>query len=65
MARKNYFVIVHAKTGEMLLDCGRLPIFWSRKAAKCVADKYHNNVVKPVNIIELERILTQPTTHAH
>jgi hypothetical protein len=65
MAQKNYFVVVHKKTGEILLDSGRLPIFWMRRVAKEVADNHANYVVKPISIYEFETLLTQPVTHAH
>lgn len=57
MVQKNYFIVVHKVTGELLLDGGRLPIFWMRKVAKKVADNFPGYTVKPVDIKELEALI--------
>lgn len=57
MAQKNYFIVVHKVSGEILLDGGRLPIFWMRKVAKQVADNFPGYTVKPVDIKELKSLI--------
>lgn len=57
MAQKNYFIVVNKVTGELLLDGGRLPIFWMRKVAKQVADNFPGYTIKTVDIKELETLI--------
>lgn len=57
MARKNYFAIVHKENGELLVDSGLLPIYWTKSLAKRVANGYKNYIVKPVDIKAMNELI--------
>lgn len=57
MAQRNYFIITHRVTGKLLLDSGRLPIFWVRRTAKEVADCHNGYEVRPVSIDDFNKLL--------
>lgn len=47
--------------GNLLLDCGRLPIFYNRKVAKQLMDEFsvdkEKYTIQPVPIDQLEKVL--------
>jgi hypothetical protein len=54
---KNYFVIVHEKTGILLLNSARLPIYWRKNIAKDIAKNHPDYVVRTISIKELKKLL--------
>lgn len=55
---KNVFVIVRVKTGKLISEDERLPIFWYKKSADHRAKDFIGVKVIPVNEKELLKLLT-------
>lgn len=61
---KNVFVIVRAKTGKLISENERLPIFWYKKYADHRAKDFIGVKVISINEKELIKLLTH-TTNEH
>lgn len=57
MSQKNYFAIVHKKTGNFLLNGATLPIYWLKKVAVEKAKEFPNYIVQPVLVSEIEELV--------
>lgn len=59
MKKKYCYAVVNVHTGRLLLDCGRLPIFYLLKVAKEVALNFKDHVVIKVQVSLLYEILNK------
>jgi len=54
---KNHYCIVHRKNGTLLVQDGRLPIYWLRKVAVEQAKLFPKYKVVPIGVRELNDII--------
>lgn len=59
--QKHCYAIVNQNTGQLLLEDGKLPIYWNKKVAQEMVKRFNGFCIEPVLLEELRRfILTHP-----
>lgn len=59
----NYYVIVHGKTGRLLVSSSRLPIYWVKRVAKQTADRWPGYVVAKIGSDNLQSVIQDFERH--
>lgn len=58
MAKSKYcYVIVNYENGNMLLEDGKLPIYWNKKVAKERCSNFKGCVVQKLKLIDIENLI--------